>query len=90
MVISVWDDEYGISVSNKDQTTKESISEALKGFQRTESEKGFEIIKVKGWDYLALIEAYDTASKIARKEHVPVMVHVTELTQPLGHSSSLA
>ena len=88
MVISVWDDEYGISVSNKDQTTKESISEALKGFQRTESEKGFEIIKVKGWDYLALIEAYDTASKIARKEHVPVMVHVTELTQPLGHSSS--
>jgi pyruvate/2-oxoglutarate/acetoin dehydrogenase E1 component len=88
IVISVWDDEYGISVSNKDQTTKESISEALKGFQRTESEKGFEIIKVKGWDYLALIEAYDTASKIARKEHVPVMVHVTELTQPLGHSSS--
>lgn len=88
MVISVWDDEYGISVSNKDQTTKESISEALKGFQRTETQKGFEIIKVKGWDYLALIEAYETASKVARNEHVPVLIHVTELTQPLGHSSS--
>lgn len=88
MVISIWDDEYGISVSNKDQTTKESISEALKGFQRTETQKGFEIIQVKGWDYLALIEAYDTASQIARNEHVPVLVHVTELTQPLGHSSS--
>ena len=88
MVLSVWDDEYGISVSNKDQTTKESISEALKGFQRTETKKGFEIIQVKGWDYLELIEAYNTASQIARNEHVPVLVHVTELTQPLGHSSS--
>ncbi len=88
MVISVWDDEYGISVSNKDQTVKESISEALKGFQRTDSAAGFEIITVKGWDYLALIDAYQFASKIARKDHVPVLVHVTELTQPLGHSSS--
>src|SRR5210317_2083816 len=88
MVISVWDDEYGISVSNKDQTTKESISEALKGFQRTKEQKGFEIIVVKGWDYLALIEAYNKASTLAREEHVPVLVHVTELTQPLGHSSS--
>ena len=88
MVISVWDDEYGISVSNKDQTVKESISEALKGFQRTEDAPGFEIIQVKGWDYLALIEAYSFAAKIARTEHVPVLVHVIELTQPLGHSSS--
>jgi pyruvate/2-oxoglutarate/acetoin dehydrogenase E1 component/TPP-dependent pyruvate/acetoin dehydrogenase alpha subunit len=88
MVISVWDDEYGISVSNKDQTVKESISEALKGFQRTDTAAGFEIITVKGWDYLALIDAYQFASKIARQDHVPVLVHVTELTQPLGHSSS--
>ena len=88
MVISIWDDGYGISVSNKDQTTKESISEALQGFQRTDNEKGLEIIRVKGWDYLALIEAYEKAATLARTEHVPVMVHVTELTQPLGHSSS--
>ena len=88
MVISIWDDGYGISVSNKDQTTKESISEALEGFQRTDIENGLEIIRVKGWDYLALIEAYEKASTLARIEHVPVMVHVTELTQPLGHSSS--
>ena len=88
MVISIWDDEYGISVSNKDQTVKESISEALKGFQRSEESPGFEIIQVKGWDYLALIEAYAFASKIAREKHVPVLVHVIELTQPLGHSSS--
>ena len=88
MVISVWDDEYGISVSNKDQTVKESISEALKGFQRTDAAAGFEIITVKGWDYLALIDAYQFASKIARQDHIPVLVHVTELTQPLGHSSS--
>ncbi|MCH1433951.1 MAG: thiamine pyrophosphate-dependent enzyme, partial [Flavobacteriaceae bacterium] len=88
MVISIWDDGYGISVSNKDQTTKESISEALQGFQRTDNEKGLEIIRIKGWDYLALIEAYEKAATLARTEHVPVMVHVTELTQPLGHSSS--
>ena len=88
MVLSVWDDGYGISVSNKDQTTKESISEALKGFQRTKTKKGFEIIEVKGWDYLALIEAYENGSRLARNKHVPVLIHVTELTQPLGHSSS--
>ena len=88
MVLSVWDDGYGISVSNKDQTTKESISEALKGFQRTKTKKGFEIIEVKGWDYLALIEAYENGSRLARNRHVPVLIHVTELTQPLGHSSS--
>ena len=88
MVLSVWDDGYGISVSTKDQTTKESISEALKGFQRSNNEDGFEILKVKGWDYLNLIETYEYASRIARKDHIPVLIHVTELTQPLGHSSS--
>lgn len=88
MIISVWDDDYGISVHNKDHTTKESISAVLKGFQRTESQPGLEVLEVKGWDYSALINVYDYASQIARKEHVPVLVHVTELTQPLGHSSS--
>ena len=88
MVISVWDDDYGISVHSKHQTTKENISEILKGFQRTEDEDGYEILHVKGWDYAALIETYEKAEKIARKKHVPVMVHVTEVTQPQGHSTS--
>ncbi len=88
MVMSVWDDEYGISVHARHQTTKENISEILKGFQRNEDEKGFEIIKVKGWDYPALIETYQKAGKIARDEHVPVLIHVIELTQPQGHSTS--
>ncbi|WP_340063351.1 alpha-ketoacid dehydrogenase subunit alpha/beta [Ascidiimonas aurantiaca] len=88
MVISIWDDEYGISVPAKYQTTKENISEILKGFQRDEDTDGYEIIVVNGWDYPALVEAYETASKIARKEHVPVLLHVVELTQPQGHSTS--
>ncbi len=88
MVINVWDDEYGISVHARHQTTKENISEILSGFQRTESENGYEIIRVKGWDYPALIEAYEKAGTIARDEHVPVLVHVNELTQPQGHSTS--
>lgn len=88
MVISVWDDEYGISVHAKHQTTKENISEILKGFQRDDNAKGYEILKVKGWDYVALIETYQKASKIAREEHVPVLIHVVELTQPQGHSTS--
>ncbi|WP_289021422.1 alpha-ketoacid dehydrogenase subunit alpha/beta [uncultured Salegentibacter sp.] len=88
MVLSVWDDEYGISVHAAHQTTKESISEIVKGFQRDEDNKGFEIIVVKGWDYVALIEAYEKAEKIARKEHCPVLIHVIELTQPQGHSTS--
>lgn len=88
MVISIWDDEYGISVHAKHQTTKENISEILKGFQRNNEQKGYEIIKVKGWDYSELIEAYQKASHIARNEHVPVMIHVVELTQPQGHSTS--
>jgi pyruvate/2-oxoglutarate/acetoin dehydrogenase E1 component/TPP-dependent pyruvate/acetoin dehydrogenase alpha subunit len=88
MVISVWDDAYGISVPAKYQTTKENISEILKGFQRDEKGNGYEIITVNGWDYPALIAAYEKASTIARTEHVPVMVHVRELTQPQGHSTS--
>jgi len=88
MVINVWDDEYGISVHAKYQTTKENISEILKGFQRTKEENGYEIIRVQGWDYPSLIEAYEKASKISREEHVPVLIHVNELTQPQGHSTS--
>lgn len=88
MVISVWDDEYGISVHARYQTTKESISEILKGFQRDENAKGYEIIKVKGWDYPELISAYERAAEIARTEHVPVLMHVYQLTQPQGHSTS--
>ena len=87
MVMSVWDDGYGISVDNKQQTTKESISKALSGFAR-EDDMGIEILNVKGWDYSALIKTYTYASKIAREKHIPVLVHVTELTQPLGHSTS--
>lgn len=88
LVISIWDDEYGISVHAKHQTTKEDISEILKGFQRDENGNGYEILKVNGWDYVTLIETYQKAEKIAREEHVPVMIHVVELTQPQGHSTS--
>ena len=88
MVISVWDDEYGISVHAKHQTTKENISEILKGFQRDKDNEGYEILRVKGWDYVNLIETYEMAGKIAREEHVPVLIHVLELTQPQGHSTS--
>lgn len=88
MVMSVWDDAYGISVHAKHQTTKENISEILKGFQRTESENGYEIMRVNGWDYGALVETYQKAGAIAREEHVPVLIHVMELTQPQGHSTS--
>jgi pyruvate/2-oxoglutarate/acetoin dehydrogenase E1 component/TPP-dependent pyruvate/acetoin dehydrogenase alpha subunit len=88
MVVNVWDDDYGISVHAKYQTTKENISEILKGFQRSEDSNGYEIIRVYGWDYPNLVEAYQKASKIAREEHVPVLIHVNELTQPQGHSTS--
>lgn len=88
MVMSVWDDEYGISVHARHQTTKENISEILKGFQRDADNKGFEILRVKGWDYPSLVTTYQTASQIAREEHVPVLIHVQELTQPQGHSTS--
>ncbi|MBP9068297.1 MAG: transketolase [Bacteroidia bacterium] len=88
MLISVWDDGHGISVPKKYQTTKESISEVLKGFQRDKNGRGYEILKTKGWDYPHLCETYEKAVKICREEHVPVLVHVEEVTQPQGHSTS--
>jgi pyruvate/2-oxoglutarate/acetoin dehydrogenase E1 component/TPP-dependent pyruvate/acetoin dehydrogenase alpha subunit len=88
MIVSVWDDEYGISVHAKHQTTKESISEILKGFQRDNEAKGYEIIVVNGWDYVHLVDIYNKAAEIAREQHVPVLIHVKELTQPQGHSTS--
>ncbi|MBS7321388.1 MAG: transketolase [Myroides sp.] len=88
MVMSVWDDMYGISVHARHQTTKESISEILKGFQKEEDTNGYEIFTVYGWDYPALIDTYAKAAEIARIQHVPVLIHVKELTQPQGHSTS--
>lgn len=88
MAMSVWDDAYGISVPAKYQTTKEDISEILKGFQRDENNAGYEIYKVRGWDYPALCETYQQAIQVCREEHVPVLIHVTEVTQPQGHSTS--
>ncbi|MFD1551560.1 transketolase [Putridiphycobacter roseus] len=86
--ISIWDDGYGISVSRKYQTTKNSISDALSGMQRSKEVPGYEIFKVKGWDYPALVETYEKAIKLCREEHVPVMIHVIEVNQPQGHSTS--
>lgn len=88
MVMSVWDDGFGISVSKKFQTIKESISEALAGFQRSKDKLGFEIFTTKGWDYPHLCATYAKAVKIAREEHVPVLIHVQEVNQPQGHSTS--
>lgn len=88
MLTSIWDDGYGISVPQEYHTTKGSISKALAGLQRTAKEKGFEIITVKGWDYMALVEAYQKAEMFCRNEHVPVLLHVEEVTQPQGHSTS--
>lgn len=88
LLVSVWDDGYGISVPIELQTTKSSISKALAGFQRDEHDKGFAIFTVKGWDYAALVETYEKAAHICRTEHIPVLVHVQELTQPQGHSTS--
>ncbi|MDF3077424.1 MAG: Transketolase domain protein [Sphingobacteriaceae bacterium] len=88
MAISIWDDGYGISVPSEFQTTKEDISEILKGFQRDEKGEGYEIFKVRGWDYPGLCETYERAIHICRTEHKPIMIHVTEMTQPQGHSTS--
>lgn len=88
LMISVWDDGYGISVPQEYHTIKQSISKALAGIQRTETEKGYEILTTYGWDYEHLIKTYQKAEKICREEHVPVMVHVLEITQPQGHSTS--
>jgi len=88
MVMSVWDDGFGISVAREHQTTKDSISEALAGMQRTEDKPGYEILTTKSWNYVHLCETYEKAVKIAREEHVPVVVHVQEVNQPQGHSTS--
>lgn len=87
-VISIWDDDYGISVSNRYQFGK-SLSDVLSGFQRKPGEQfGYEVFTVKGWDYPALVTAYQQATTITREEHIPSLVHVIELTQPQGHSTS--
>jgi 2-oxoisovalerate dehydrogenase E1 component len=86
--ISIWDDGYGISVPKKFQTTKSSISEALGGMQRSKDKPGYEIFKTKGWDYAHLCSTYEKAIKLCREEHVPVMIHVEEVNQPQGHSTS--
>ncbi len=88
MVMSVWDDGYGISVPQKYHTIKESISEALQGFQKTKDKPGFEIFTVKAWDYEGLLKTYKKAIDISRKSHTPCLIHVIEVTQPQGHSTS--
>ncbi|MCB9225452.1 MAG: transketolase [Crocinitomicaceae bacterium] len=88
LAMSVWDDGYGISVPKKYQTTTGSISQALSGMQRTEDFTGYEIFKTKGWDYPHLCETYEKAIKLCREEHVPVLIHVEEVNQPQGHSTS--
>ena len=88
MIMSVWDDGYGISVPQKYHTIKESISEALSGFQKTDDKDGFEVFQVKAWDYIGLLETYQKAAEISRKKHIPCLIHVIEVTQPQGHSTS--
>ncbi|MEY3126156.1 MAG: hypothetical protein RL273_266 [Bacteroidota bacterium] len=88
MVMSIWDDGFGISVPREFQTTKGSISEALAGMQRTKEKSGYEIFVTKGWDYADLCETYEKAVHLARTQHVPVLVHVMEVNQPQGHSTS--
>ncbi len=87
-IISIWDDDYGISVANDLQITKSDVSEVLKGFQRDDKGEGFEIIKVKAWDYPCLVETYEKAERLAREKHIPCIIHVIEMTQPTGHSTS--
>ena len=88
MVMSIWDDGYGISVPREKQTTKGSISDALAGMQKTKDSNGYEIFITKGWDYAHLCETYEKAVKIAREKHIPVLIHVKEVNQPQGHSTS--
>ncbi|WP_185866173.1 alpha-ketoacid dehydrogenase subunit alpha/beta [Blattabacterium cuenoti] len=88
IILSIWDDEYGISVPNKYQFSKQNISDLLSGFHRNKKEKGVEIIRVNGSNYMDLTKTYVIAEKVARYEHVPVIIHVTNLTQPQGHSTS--
>lgn len=89
LVMSIWDDDYGISVPNEHQLTKGDLTELLSGFRRRPgSSEGYDIYTVPGWDYPLLVDTYIQAARIAREEHVPAIVHVTELTQPQGHSTS--
>ncbi|MGH1362648.1 MAG: alpha-ketoacid dehydrogenase subunit alpha/beta [Calditrichia bacterium] len=89
VVMSIWDDEYGISVPNEFQHTRESLAEMLSGFSRKEGEsRGYDIYVVKAWDYPALLETYAKATEVARRDHVPAIIHVVEVTQPQGHSTS--
>lgn len=88
MIVSIWDDGYGISVPGKYQRTKNSLSEMLSGFEQNEDERGYALFTVKAWDYPALITVYEQAEKIAREKHTPCIVHVEECTQPQGHSTS--
>lgn len=88
MLVSIWDDEYGISVHAKHQTTKQNLSAILSGFKTDKFGIGIELITVNGWDYPALINAYKKAAEVCRNKHTPVVVHVKELTQPQGHSTS--
>ncbi len=87
-IISIWDDGYGISVANDVQMTKSDVSEVLKGFQKDKKGAGYNIEKVKAWDYPALVSAYEKAEKLARDQHIPSIIHVIEMTQPTGHSTS--
>lgn len=88
VILAVWDDGYGISVPNEYHTTKGDLSKALEGFRRNEDGDGFQIYRVPGWDYQALCDVFLEAAQLARQDHIPSIVHVVELTQPLGHSSS--
>jgi len=88
MVLAIWDDGYGISVPNELHTPKVDISKVLEGFRRNENEKGLELYRVNGWDYLELVSAYRSATALARDRHIPSIIHVADLTQPQGHSTS--
>ncbi len=88
LVVFVWDDGYGISVPKKYQTTKGSISEALRGMQKEDGTNGFHIYQVKGWDYAGMCERFEEGVRLARETHTPVLFHVEEITQPQGHSTS--
>ena len=89
VIMSIWDDGYGISVPSEYHTTRNDLSKALSGFQRSSNkENGFELFTVKAWDYVGLLDAYSKAEKLARDEHVPSIIHVKEVTQPQGHTTS--
>ncbi len=88
MLVSIWDDAYGISVPASYQTTKENLSSLLKGFKTDRDGKGYDLYTVKGWDYPELVKTYTSAASKCRKSHTPTVIHVTEMTQPQGHSTS--